>query len=480
VSFSWDARPVLAEVDLHLVPGWTGIVGANGAGKTTLLRLIDGALRPDAGAVRVDGRVRRAAQGDTLLDVLPLATAQDRDAVRWRARLGLDPAQLDRWDTLSPGERRRWGIGAALADGPDVLLLDEPTNHLDAEARAALVDALRAFRGVGVVVAHDRALLDALTTRTVRVRRGAVAVYEGAYSAARAQWEAEEARALAALEQAQDARRDAARRLADARRQRDAATASTRRSRRMKGPHDHDGRSIGAATLAAWAETRAGRQVERARHGLARAEQALDAAAIVTDPGGAVFPGYLRCPRARVTGFRGVLRAGERVLAEVDVGLGREERIRLAGPNGAGKTTLLRALADAAPAEERLLLPQVLTADEARADLAAVRALPPEVRGRVLQHVAALGVDPSALLASAQPSPGEARKLRLALGLGRHVAALLLDEPTNDLDLPAIERLERTLAAWPGALLLVTHDDAFAAACTTAVWALDGGRVRLG
>ena len=88
------------------------------------------------------------------------------------ASSGWIPTALERWSTLSPGERKRWQIGAALAREPDVLLLDEPTNHLDAEAREWLVSALRRFRGVGVLVSHDRELLEALTTSTLRVHAG--------------------------------------------------------------------------------------------------------------------------------------------------------------------------------------------------------------------------------------------------------------------------------------------------------------------
>src|SRR5690606_36791624 len=93
-----------------------------------------------------------------------------------------------------------------------------------------------------------------------------------------------------------------------------------------------------------------------------------------------------------------------------------------------------------------------------------LRALPPAERGRALSLVAALGVDPGRLLASALPSPGEARKVLLASGLGRGVWLVALDEPTNHLDLPSIERLEAALGASPGALLLVTLDERFARA----------------
>ncbi len=97
----------------------------------------------------------------------------------------------------------------------------------------------------------------------------------------------------------------------------------------------------------------------------------------------------------------------------------------------------------------------------------------------MLQLVAALGCDPERLLASEAPSPGEARKLGIAGGLGRRVWALLLDEPTNHLDLPSIERLEAMLASYPGALVMVTHDQGLAAACTDETWRLAGGRLAI-
>jgi ATPase subunit of ABC transporter with duplicated ATPase domains len=67
-----------------------------------------------------------------------------------------DWPEFDRWASLSPGERKRWQIAAALADDPEVLLLDEPTNHLDWNAREWLVRALREFAGLALVVSHDR------------------------------------------------------------------------------------------------------------------------------------------------------------------------------------------------------------------------------------------------------------------------------------------------------------------------------------
>jgi ATPase subunit of ABC transporter with duplicated ATPase domains len=92
-----------------------------------------------------------------------------------------------------------------------------------------------------------------------------------------------------------------------------------------------------------------------------------------------------------------------------------------------------------------------------------------------LAIVAALGVDPDDLLASAHPSPGEARKLAIALGLGVGAWVMVLDEPTNHLDLPAVERIESALDAYPGALLVVTHDDTFGTRTTNTIWRLESG-----
>src|SRR5262249_25647136 len=145
VSFAFGGGdPVLSDVSLSLGPGWTGVVGANGAGKTTLVHLVAGVLAPTAGVIAREPAGARAlvcAQRGAAPDAGVRARAREglADAGRWRAELALDPAALARWPTLSPGERKRWQLGAALAAEPDVLALDEPTNHVDADARALLV-----------------------------------------------------------------------------------------------------------------------------------------------------------------------------------------------------------------------------------------------------------------------------------------------------------------------------------------------------
>ena len=128
--------------------------GARQVGKTTLLRLVDGTLRPATGTIRLDPSAAVVAHcpqtADTIDETIAeLATAYDGDAQMWRGRLALDPPSLERWDTLSPGERKRWQVGGALLRRPDVLLLDEPTNHLDDTARRLFEDRLQVLKTGG-------------------------------------------------------------------------------------------------------------------------------------------------------------------------------------------------------------------------------------------------------------------------------------------------------------------------------------------
>jgi ATPase subunit of ABC transporter with duplicated ATPase domains len=195
----------------------------------------------------------------------------------------------------------------------------------------------------------------------------------------------------------------------------------------------------------------------------------------------ALFVDYIAAPQSRVLGIdEEMICAGERpILCDVHLSVHRGDKIRVAGPNGVGKTTLLKAMVERARiASSRLLyLPQELSADDGAALSTEIRALNESHRARVLTLVAALGVDPERILASESPSPGEARKLKLAFGLGTQVWAMVLDEPTNHLDIPAIERLEDAFAEYPAALVMVTHDDALARRCTSIQWRLANGNV---
>jgi ATPase subunit of ABC transporter with duplicated ATPase domains len=169
----------------------------------------------------------------------------------------------------------------------------------------------------------------------------------------------------------------------------------------------------------------------------------------------------------------GTLALGDtgRQLSFPDLYVENTEHIGLEGPNGAGKSTLLRHLlgciADDLP---YLYIPQELTDEQMRGLVNEVRQMPASARGELLSLVARLNSNPDRILAGDALSPGEARKLMLCTGAVNSSQLIIMDEPTNHLDLQSIEAIETMLAAFPGALVLVSHDKHLLDATTQTRW----------
>ena len=159
-----SADPVLHDVSATFAQGWTALVGDNGCGKTTLARIACGLEKPDDGNVSArlsfayceqDPRMEPALLYDFACDFSPEAT-------RLRAALEIPDDAPWRFESLSGGEQKKLQNAVALWSEPELLVLDEPTNHVDAACRACILESLRAFSGIGIVISHDRLLIDSL------------------------------------------------------------------------------------------------------------------------------------------------------------------------------------------------------------------------------------------------------------------------------------------------------------------------------
>jgi len=468
-------EPLISALTVHFPIGFTGVVGANGAGKTTLLKIVAGKLAPTSGSVL---GARDATYCEQRTDTPPSRLGEflddwEPDAFELRGRLEIEPDFLERWDTLSHGERKRAQIGCALWSNPAVLAIDEPTNHIDAHARDLLVAALQRYRGVGLIVSHDRELLDALCVQCVWLEPPSARVYPGGFTKAREQRKLDRETALAERNKAVREHRQLQREVA-VRRER-AARESVVRSKRGVAKHDHDAREkIDRARVA---DGKAGASLRQLGGRAAQAKERLDAAHVEKEHETGIWLPGSRSRRNLLFELDAgeIPLGGGRVLRFPRLSMQPDDRVAITGPNGAGKSTLLRRiLRDVnVPEEHVIAMPQEIAAPQATRILADARALPNDRLGHVLNVVSRLGSRPQRLLESREPSPGETRKLMLALGMARLPHLIALDEPTNHLDLPSIEALEEALADCPCGLLLVSHDRRFLERLTRTSWRIE-------
>jgi ATPase subunit of ABC transporter with duplicated ATPase domains len=477
-----------------------GIVGRNGAGKTSLFKVLGGANEPASGKVirkggfgylpqdpkidtALDGRscVTHVLSGRgiddemTRIEKLRIAMEEspdERNVTRYTqaeeafrttggyaaesearamaAGLGIPDARLDQpISTLSGGERRRVELARILFAGSDVLCLDEPTNHLDVDAKAWLLGFLRQYKGALLVISHDLELLDESITRVLHLDRptesdvGEIVEYRGTYS------------------QYQRARAEDEARLAKK------AALQAKEIDRLQTVVDRFGAKATKAAMAHSVEKR-----------IARLEQQRVRGPQTGKSINVRFPDPPTCGETviRATGLCKAY-GGPTVFEDIDFDIGRGERLLVLGLNGAGKTSLLRILAGETEADlgdfefgyhvhagyyaqehdnlrtDESLLTNIRDAVPDGIDLT-------ETQLRGLLGMFGLSGD-KVFQESGTLSGGEKTKLALAMLMVGRNNLLLLDEPTNNLDPPSRQAVADALVDWPGAIILVSHDEDF-------------------
>lgn len=507
LSLTWpDGAVALDGVSGAFGAGRTGLVGRNGAGKSTLLRLIAGELSPTSGTLSTSGEVAFLPQQLTLdvdrrvsdllgvsaaLDAVRAITAGDVDPAHFDAvgddwdiearaeaslaEAGLAPAFLDRTvGELSGGEAVLVAIAGIRLRRAPITLLDEPTNNLDRDARAALAAMVQSWKGTLIVVSHDLALLE-LMDDTAELYGRNLSVFGGPYSEWRAWLDAEQdAAKQAEVAAAQVLRKEKRQRIeAEVKLAHRARTAKKAEVEKRVPKIVAHGRKMAAEVSAGRLRTEVGAKEDAARaaHDAAGRRVRSDASM------------KIELPDPDVSRSRRIAELGGPDRSWVIQG---PERVALIGRNGAGKTTLLERLVSGVTpdsgdeARERPelraealtdrigYLPQRVDGlDEGLSVFANVAAAAPQVpekelRNRLARFLIRGGTTDRPVSAL---SGGERFRVALARLLLTDPAPhlVVLDEPTNNLDLDTVDQLVEALRAYRGAVLVVSHDDAFLA-----------------
>ena len=509
LSFTYSKPNLLEGITLHIERGERiGLVGRNGAGKSTLMKLISGLLRPDDGSVdlqaeaviaRLDQEVPQGGDrtayevaaegfgklgkaiadyrniGRKLHEGIALTPAEDKayekasqdlaDADEWSGADRLDDLLLEMqlpadqpFMSLSAGMKRRVLLAAAMIREPDILLLDEPTNHLDIDSIVWLQGFLKRYPGTLIFVTHDRVFLQDMANRIVEVDRGRVFDWTCDYQTflkRRDQLLAAEAEEQSQFDKKLAEEERWIRQGVKARR-----TRNEGRVRVLK-------------------EMREQRRQRRQKMGTAKM-QILEA-----ERSGALVARLEEVTHAF---------AGEPVIHNFSTTVFRGDKIGIVGPNGAGKSTLLRLLlGQLTPTQGKVRLGTNLAVgyfDQLRNQLDETRSARENISDGTdflmingqKRHIMGFLQDFLFSPERAQTlvqflSGGERNRLLLAKMMSKPANILVLDEPTNDLDAETLELLEDMLPAFPGTVLLVSHDRAFLNNVVTSTIVFEGNGV---
>lgn len=476
-ELAFGDQPLLDHANLTVMDGERiGVIGRNGTGKSSLLRVIAGADKLDDGSKTVMDGLGIAyveqepflPEANTLRESLIFRgklNEESDEQIKWRQIARLDEYlhrfELDGERPLqgaSGGEKKRAALALAFTQNKDLLLLDEPTNHLDIDAILILEELIKSeYRGSKslMVITHDRAFLDSVSTRIIELDRGVLRSYPGNFEA----YENRKEQELAA--------EDIARRKFD-------KFWAQEEVWIRKGIEARRTRNEGRV-----------RRLERLREERAARRDRLGQINLNIDAG--MKSGKIVAELEKVC-----LSFDDKVIVkDLNFRLLRGDRLGLVGHNGVGKSTLISLiLGKRQPDSGTIKLGtnlQIAYFDQLRAQLdpnkTVAETISPgsewiEVGGSKKHIMAYLGdfLSPPrrANVPVSNLSGGERNRLLLARLFALPANLLVLDEPTNDLDIDSLELLEQTLQNYPGTLILVSHDRRFLDNVVTEVLAPEG------
>ena len=452
ISKTYGEKVIFDDVSCGIHQGdKIGIIGINGTGKTTFLRILAGLEEADEGQVVTQNGLRitylpqhpEFPEGATILSYV----TQGQNEQSWNPeteahmvlnRLGIEDHE-EAIAHLSGGQKKRVALAAVLVNPTDVLILDEPTNHLDNEMASWLEDYLNRFKGVVIMVTHDRYFLDRVTNKILEISHGKIYTYEAKYSD-----------------------------FLEMKAQREEMEMASERKKQ----------SILRMEIE-WAKRGCRARSTKQRARLDRLEAMKNSTAPVRDKNVEIDSVETRMGKKTIELHHISKHFGDRVcIRDFDYIVLKNQRLGIIGPNGCGKSTLLKIIAGILEPDSG----SVEIGDTIKIGYFAQEIEDMNSSQRVIDYIKDVAefiptkeglISASKLLeqflfdSSMQYAPieklsgGEKKRLYLLKVLAAAPNVLLLDEITNDIDIPTLTILEDYLDSFAGIVIAVSHDRYF-------------------
>ena len=465
VSKVFGEKTIFDDVSFGIQEGdKIGIIGINGTGKTTLLRMIAGVEEPDSGQIIKQNGIRLAylsqhpsfPEGATVLSYAFDGIAENDWALKSEVKSALNKLGITDHDMkmehLSGGQKKKVALAKTLTSSFEILLLDEPTNHLDGEMIYWLEDYLKRYKGVVIMVTHDRYFLDKVTNRILEISRGKLYGYEANYS-----------------------------KFLEMKAEREEMELASERKRQ----------SVLRMELE-WAKRGCRARTTKQKARLERLELLKNGKAPETDRLAEIDSVETRMGKKTIELHHVSKSYGERKLIDdFDYIVLKNQNLGIVGPNGCGKSTLLKMIAGLVEPDEGTIeigetirigyfaqeLPEMNTSQRVIDFVKDIAEYIPTKDGRITasQMLERFLFTPDMQYAPIEKlSGGEKKRLYLLSVLQAAPNVLIFDEANNDIDIPTMTILEDYLNSFQGIVITVSHDRYFLDNVVDRIFEFDG------
>ncbi|MDQ7061227.1 MAG: ATP-binding cassette domain-containing protein [Sulfurimonas sp.] len=398
---------IFEDLSLEFTEGWSCIVGANGSGKSTLLKLITRELKAQGGTIKGNSLSYYCAQStenmpDNLEEFMLTYTSK---AFKIRDLLNIEDAWTYAWETLSHGERKRLQLALALFVEADVLLIDEPTNHLDNKSKDIVIQALKSFKGIGILVSHDRELLDTLSRSTIILKNQEIRIFKTSYTNAINEYyknlehlQNDKLKQNTELKKLKKSIQNQHEKISQSKKRMSKKTLKSGDSD-AKGKIDmarFTGKDKNDGTLVAKLQAKEKKITDNNIHTQKTYQTGIT---VKAQRNRNIFPLVVKANVLKIS--------EEKTLSFPILSINEHEKIAIVGENGAGKSSFIEHLLSTYDLEgECLYIPQEINEEKSKKIFDAINDLPREIKGEIYTIIQRLSSDSKKLQDSFAPSPG--------------------------------------------------------------------------